>query len=253
MPEPASDPRRTRISVLLDYDNVPPNFRQRGLPDLLERIMSLLPRAALPHGAFVACRLYGGWYEARTLSPRAQKLLGEIRSTFPLVLRLPSRDRVRVITVDADLARSLLIRPTQEIFHTFRRRGVPRHLASRPLPFAGCQRPRQCPLAPVHDLLSRDQCPEDACAVRSADVFMVPAQKLVDTMLTTDLIQDTRSPAAHTAIVTSDDDIWPGIYMALNQGATVHHICPAPSTQAWPYASSLRDRYFSYDLPPSIP
>lgn len=85
---PTSGRYRNGITVLVDYDHVPPAVRRRGLSDLVGRVLSLLPSATLPRGARAWCRLYGGWFEKRDLSPRAQELAAEIRRTFPTTLRL---------------------------------------------------------------------------------------------------------------------------------------------------------------------
>ena len=77
---------------------------------------------------------------------------------------------------------------------------------------------------------------------------MVPAQKLVDTMLTADLIQVSRPAATHIAVVTSDDDLWPGIYTALSQGATVHHVRPSPSPESKYYETETEIGYRPYSL-----
>lgn len=76
-------------------------------------------------------------------------------------------------------------------------------------------------------------------------------QKMVDTMLTVDLIHASRT-APHggrqqVAVVTNDDDIWPAIYMAVSQGVLVHHIRPT-SRERWPYAAALAAGYAEYSL-----
>lgn len=248
MSAPTSGRPRNGITILVDYDNVPQAVRRHGLLDLMGRVLSLLPPAALPRGSRASCRLYGGWFEKRTLSPRAQVLATEIRRTFPTVLRLGVAASPRPIEVEVELARSLRARPDRHLFHTYRPRNPPRRLASRPLPFTGCALPGDCPLAPVHRLLEVDACPQAPCEATTRDILMVPAQKLVDTMLTADLIQVSRPAATHIAVVTSDDDLWPGIYTALSQGATVHHVRPSPSPESKYYETETEIGYRPYSL-----
>ena len=245
---PTSGRHRNGITVLVDYDNIPQAVRRRGLSDLVGRVLSLLPSATLPRGARAWCRLYGGWFEKRDLSRRAQELAAEIRRTFPTTLRLGTATDPRPVDVEVELARSLRARPERHLFHTYRPRDPPRRLASRPLPFTGCALPADCPLAPVHRLLEADSCPQAACEARTRDILMLPAQKLVDTMLTADLIQVSRPAATHLAIVAGDDDLWPGIYTALGQGATVHHVRPSRSPEADYYETETETGYRPYSL-----
>lgn len=234
--------------VLLDYANVPSSAFRRGVVDLVRRVLTVLPPEALPHGLRVVCRIYGGWYEGRGLSKEAQELAGAIRAAFPVTVRLGPPAQGRAVQVSAELARSLRIAPNHDLHHTFRRRSAPRGLVAHSLPFTNCLRPRRCPLEPVHHLLDSGLCPESSCEVGVSGVFLRAEQKLVDTMLTADLIQISRPGPSHIVVVTSDDDMWPGIYTAVNQGAVVHHIRPAPSVRHWPYASAIPKGYYEYSL-----
>ena len=248
MPDPAPDRRQYAVTVLVDYDNVPHAVRQDGLSDLLGRVLSPLPPEALPGGAGARCRLYGGWFEKRVLSPRARELDAEIRRAFPATLSLVATADPRPIEVEVELAHSLDIRPRRFLFHTYRRRSPPRGLASRPLPFTGCVRPGDCPLVPVHRLLEGGSCPQASCGATTRDILTLPVQKLVDTMLTADLIQFSRTAPAHLAIVSSDDDMWPGIYTALSQGATIHHVRPSPAPESEYYETATETGYHPYSL-----
>lgn len=234
--------------VLLDYANVPSSALRRGVADLVGRVLTVLPPEALPHGLRVVCRLYGGWYEGRGLSKEAQELAGAIRAAFPVAVRLGPPAHGRAVQVSVELARSLRIAPNHDLHHTFRRRGAPRGLVAHSLPFVDCLRPRHCPLEPVHHLLASGLCPEPSCEIGVSGVFRRAEQKLVDTMLTADLIQISRPGSSHIVVVTNDDDIWPGIYTAVNQGAVVHHIRPTPSVRHWPYASAVPKGYYEYSL-----
>lgn len=241
------------VPVLLDYDNVPRADLRRGLPAYLTRVLSVLPSTVLPHGAGAVCRLYGGWYEERRLSRRAEDLADATGDAFPPELWLPSPEGERAVRVSVELARSLRIEPGIDFFHTYRPRGAPRRLAARSLPFAGCSHPHGCPLGPVRDLLAGGACPALSCEVAPSEVFMRAEQKLVDTMLTSDLIHAARTAPdggrPQVAVVTNDDDIWPGIYTAAKQGALVHHIRPTLGDR-WPYAAPLSAGYAEYSLAP---
>ena len=49
-------------------------------------------------------------------------------------------------------------------------------------------------------------------------------QKLVDTMIVADLIHLASRGETPIGLVSSDDDMWPGILSALNIGASVIHV-----------------------------
>lgn len=234
--------------VLLDYANVPAAALRPGLAALVKRVLAVLPSDALPRESKIVCRLYGGWYEGLRPSPQARELERAIRRRFPARFPFGAPARDRVARVEVELARSLRAAPKHDLHHTYRRRGAPRGLDARPLPFEGCARPGDCPLAPVHHLVNSERCPAVSCRVGASEVFLRTEQKLVDTMLTADLIQISGPGPTHIAVVTSDDDIWPGIYMATGRGAVVHHIRPAPSARRWPYASGVPTGYREYTL-----
>ena len=209
------------------------------------------PDSVAPDGNPALCRLYGCWYEERRLSGRARDLDDAIREAFPADLRLAPPEGDRTVDVSVELARRLSIEPDLDLFHTYRPRGAPRGLASRDLPFAGCVRPGECPLIPAHHLLAQGNCPALSCEVGPLEVFRRSEQKMVDTMLTADLIYASRAAPRggrpQVAVVTNDDDIWPGIYTAVRQGAQVHHIRPVPR-RAWPYGAALSAGYTEYSL-----
>lgn len=248
MPDPAPDRSPHAVTVLVDYDNVPPAVRKHGLSVLMVRVLSLLPLEILPGGAGARCRLYGGWFEKRVLSPRARELDTEILRAFPATLHVGAPANRRPIEVEVELAHSLDVRPERFLFHTYRRRSPPRGLASRPLPFTGCVSPGDCPLVPVHRLLEADSCPQASCKATTRDILTLPAQKLVDTMLTADLIQFSGQAPAHLAVVSGDDDLWPGIYTALSRGATIHHVRPSPPPETEYYETATETGYHPYSL-----
>jgi hypothetical protein len=55
-----------------------------------------------------------------------------------------------------------------------------------------------------------------------------PEQKMIDTLLVTDLTYLSTRKATVIAVVSTDDDMWPGIRQALLNGARVMHIHPVP-------------------------
>ena len=240
---------KKQINVLIDYDNVSHIDPRQGLHHVVKSILKKLPKDLLPHGTYIAVRLYGGWYRSSQLSRRAQDLSIQISRYFPGTLSLGTDNMRRVVFVSVELARSLLIDPSQDILNTYRVRDVPSNLRPKALPFQACAQKSMCPLVGAHKLLQTGRCPDSSCGVRIADVITRHEQKLVDTMLTADLIHSASSGISDIVVVTNDDDLWPGIRTAIFLGVFVHHIHPQKgrSTPTY-YSSTVKKNYSQYSF-----
>ncbi len=67
-----------------------------------------------------------------------------------------------------------------------------------------------------------------SCGVTGEAALSKWEQKLVDTLLVTDLLHLAHTSAEPVAVVSTDDDMWPGIRLALLKGVQVVHIHPVP-------------------------
>ena len=201
--------------ILVDYDNLPANYRRRNARDVIEYIVRRL-EPEIGNDRRVNVRLYGGWYDRKTPTPRAQHLASQVL-VFPLPLTFGSG---HTIMIDAELAYSLAVHPMVHLLRTFRQRGTPENVLCRQPSAKGCTI-RTCPLSPIPNFLNRGRCPEPNCALTTEDLLYRPEQKLVDTMLTVDLIHFVDSGVKRLALVSSDDDFWPGIAYILTKGARV--------------------------------
>ena len=237
------------MNILIDYDNVETIERQRGLLNVVQTTLNKLPVTLLSHGAAVTIRLYGGWYKEDRLSPNAQKLSAEIAQDFPAVISLGVRGTSRQVRASVDLARSLTIDPSRDLLNTYRLRSVPPNLQPKEFPFEGCVQREACPLTGTHSLLKNGVCLKESCSVKIVDVMTRPEQKLVDTMLTADLIHAASLGPSDLVVVTNDDDLWPGIRTAVHLGVTVHHIHPRRGrTTPELYASTVTKNYSQYSF-----
>ena len=237
--------RKKFIYVLIDYDNVLQSDRQKGLNHVVKSVLKKLPKNVLPHGASIVVRLYGGWYRSNQLSRRAQELSIQIKHYYPDTLALGTANMRRSVFISVVLARSLLIDPSRDILNTYRVRGVPSNLHPKAFPFQTCAQKAMCPLVGAHTLLRTGRCPDSSCGVRIADVITRHEQKLVDTMLTADLIHAASSGISDIVVVTDDDDLWPGIRTAIYIGAFVHHIHPQKGRSTPTYYSSIVKKNYS--------
>jgi hypothetical protein len=211
------------VIALVDYDNVPELERNRGPVHVIERIVDSLG-AAVANENEIRFRLYGGWFQGVNLSRRAQRLAPTIQTGFPRMITPAAAGTP--IRVRAELALSLESTPGRYLTHTYRDRALPDNVRCSPLPFRGCAAPAACPLAPLEALLRDGQCPENTCAVAVGAILTKPEQKLVDTMLTVDVMHLARLGTDRLVVVSTDDDMWPGIQGALLSGADVVHVHP---------------------------
>jgi hypothetical protein len=226
--------------ALVDFDNVPDTVTKKGLRYVADRVWTSIgqidPALALGTGR-LDVRFYGGWRGRQAPSPRGSHLIAEAQREFPFVIR-----GNRPITIAGELAQSLLLLPKHELPHTFR----PRHGGQN----LGCHHPsklgcavQDCPVLGVHAFLVGGKCTSTTCG-RAADGFLIKTeQKLVDTMLVCDLIHLSLINEAHAAVVSSDDDLWPGMLTAMSNGTGILQIgTKYPSTHT-EYHGMIFGRY----------
>ena len=220
---------------------------------VVQRIINALPHETsfFRTGTRLSVRFYGGWYAKSGLSKAGQDLAAELRGSFPTSILVGTRRAIVRFRVSADLARSLLLDPMHDLLHTLRRAFPPIHNISS-VPFRGCTRPNTCPLAGIEPLVRSGVCPDSSCDTRLSAVFpRGKQQKLVDTMLVADLIYLAAASAGSPTlvVVSSDDDLWPGIRTALHFGASVHHIHTSSRRTSQSYTSAVTARYHEHTIP----
>lgn len=238
------------LKMLIDYDNVEWKVRQQGVKNVIRAVLQRLPEDVLSPGIRVKTRIYGGWYDKHRMSVTAQKLHEKIEQIFPSVVSLSSLGRRGGVYVSAELALSLSISPSANLLNTYRTHGAPRNLRARDYPFTGCVLSESaCPLRGTYDFLKKGRCPERRCAVRLKDVVTRPEQKLVDTMVTADLVYAATQQPSTVVVASNDDDLWPAIHTAVNLGTTVHHVHPVVGRSTPDiYASTVGENYFQYSF-----
>lgn len=214
--------------ALVDYDNLERRDQARGLVNLADRVLSAVGPESIRAGRALSIRLYGGWFEGDAASRHALDLEPEIQRDFPRPLGAKDEaGNVVQVTVRMELARTLACDPLTPLTHTYRRRSLPYGLRCKPMPPQGCTALSGCPLIPFGVMLRQEECPQGGCLVRPGDVLERAEQKLVDSMLTVDLLfLISRNGARELCLVSADDDMWPGIRTALLTGASVVHVCP---------------------------
>ena len=205
------------MKVLVDYYNVPRAASHQGLAYLAERIQAKVsPVAGV--GGTLDFRLYGGWDSRNRMTREGQDLSVEMKSVFPKILRIGQTQ----VLLTMQLAQSLEALP---------RKTLPNTLREEPLGKINCQTPSKttcrsdpCPIDPMAAFLNSGACPRSGCIAEPHMLLSRREQKLVDTMIVADLIHLAGRGETPIGLVSSDDDMWPGILSALNIGASVIHI-----------------------------
>lgn len=234
--------------ILIDFDNLDRLHIERGIRYAVENIVDRLDEEDLIHTDRVQFRLYGGWYLGDELSKRATELLIEVEDVFPSIFGERVGGKPPLI-LSVHLAKSLLADPKRDLFHTYRPRGFPGGLSTYDPPFEGCSEPLDCPTASLCDFFTNRECTKNGCYVHPKRVINRAEQKMVDTMLVADLFHLVREEQnTEIAVVSSDDDLWPGIRVALDFGRKIYHIHTRIG-QSTPdhYKLGLPKNYFSLE------
>jgi uncharacterized LabA/DUF88 family protein len=220
--------------ALVDYDNVSRLYREQGLAAVAQRIVDFAGHGIFDTERRLHLRLYGGWYTGTNSTRRAQSLAAEIARFPSSAVSVGQHENIELI-VTAELAISTLDEPRVPLTHTFRQRTGVQGLGCRTSPVQGCVAAAGCPLTMITPFIRRDECLADNCFVQPIDVFTRDEQKLVDTMLVTDLLSLARKQHEGVILVSNDDDMLPGIRVALQWGLDIVHIHPVPGRATPPH------------------
>lgn len=212
------------MQVIVDYNNIDLAVRRHGLKYLAELIAHTLGPLAVGKYRRLHLRLYDGWYRAQSPTPLAQSTSAEVQRDFPMMVALPvpNAQPVRAV-VAAEMAYSLHCDPNSHIWHTFRPRSGQANVSCNSTTAAGCVS-SQCKLSELPHFFRSRRCPDEHCSVTTEALIVRNEQKLVDSMMATDLLSFHLSSQEELVVVSSDDDLWPAIRLLLHRGHTIYHI-----------------------------
>lgn len=187
------------------------------------------------------CRLYGGWFDGDRQSKGAERLAQEMQQEFPRRIRVADGSRVVRMRVTMEFARSL-IGDTVSLTHTYRRRSMPAGLMCVDPPFRKCAHPTDCAIAGLAPFVNESKCPHPRCEVSPRNVLRRSEQKLVDSMLVVDLVTLGQTASELIVLVSSDDDMWPGLRAALLHNARILHVSARTPPQYQPLTTQGYNR-----------
>lgn len=213
-------------AVFIDYDNLTDAQQNNGILDVATRALMQIPIDRDVTRIKCSVRVYGGWYEDTQMTRKAQDVSSILQQDFPSVIRLSSTSGNSVwVTINGELALATLEEPGHHLFDTFRRKGKPRNIRVKTESDVSCS-DSECVRPLIKKLLRTGHCPKQGCSTTNI-VFRIE-QKLVDTMLTCDLIHASSEGHTKIILVSGDDDFLPPIRSVLLRGTSVARFHPKP-------------------------
>jgi uncharacterized LabA/DUF88 family protein len=218
-----------KLAVFIDYDNLEKRHKTSGILDVVTKALLQTPNLSPPGRGTCDVRIYGGWYEGPTMTKLAQDLSVEIQREFPAIVRLHGvGSAIIVFTATAELAVAMLEEPGHHLFDTYRKKARPTNLRVQKPENVGCT-DAFCPLPLAKKMLKTGMCPNETCAVTSDDLVYRHEQKIVDTMLTCDMLFAPTLAYQHLILVSGDDDFLPPLRTMLLRGTQVVRFHPRPN------------------------
>ena len=218
-----------KLAIFIDYDNLLDGHKSSGILDVATKALMQTPISSPIARGTCDIRIYGGWYEGPTMTQRAQELAVAIANEFPAIIRVPSQGGgVVALAANAELAVAMMEEPSHHLFSTYRKKGTLGNLrVQRPVE-VGCT-DTACPLPVVKTLLKSGKCPIPTCSVTAADLVYRHEQKIVDTMLTCDMVYAPTQDYQHLILISGDDDFLPPLRTVLLRGTQVARFHPKPN------------------------
>jgi hypothetical protein len=218
-----------KCAIFIDYDNLLPTQKTAGILDVTTRALFQIPFNSNTSRVKCEVRVYGGWYEGTIITHRAQEVSVELQRDFPFIIRL-SLGGVNncIVSINAELAVALIEEPGHHLFSTYRRKCKPCNIRLETPESVGCVDP-ECALISMKKLLKTGKCPRAGCMITADDLVFREEQKIVDTMLTCDLIYAASDGVSHIALVSGDDDFLPPLRTVLLRGTPATRIHPKPN------------------------
>lgn len=217
-----------RIHLFIDYDNLLPQQKTNGIRGIVQ---SIFDASHFEQNFTGNCevRIYGGWYEGNNLSKKSQDLSASIHSDFPCLIKTVAKNGgICRITVNTSLALSMLEDPSHHLFNTYRKRGKPRNIRVANNTETGCHI-NSCPLETLRKSLSSGKCTHHNCESNYSELIYRAEQKIVDTMLSCDMIYCLQYSPDLIYLLSEDDDFLPPIRTALLRGSDIVRVNPKAS------------------------
>ncbi len=231
--------------MLVDFDNFFPHARDGNVaswaPHTLNRLITQV-LAISPSVSQLDLRLYGGWLQDGVLTNFASGLQSIVAAAPFFPVRHPNG--YGILRGAVTLVTRVISLPAVEWGDTLHARGgLPRlRLSETPLPNACAGDLTSCPLRVVYKFAKGRSrtCLVAGCAVTSDAAFSTVEQKMVDTLITCDLMTlALRGPGQEVILCSDDIDFVPALGVATTLGeAQITRLVTNTATNPF-YASVL--------------
>lgn len=219
------------VHILIDFDNFYKYSTTDDFSWLLNELNYLvdLSLAIKKDLNYIDIRCYGGWMERAVFTNAASRIQTAV-SSFNFFPIFNKRNR-SIIRGAVNLITRLSSIPTIEWNDTVRTRtGIPRiRLNNSGLPTNCIGNNSTCPVRILYRFAkSRSKiCPVSGCNVTNNDAFKIVEQKMVDTMISCDIVTLSYNNNCEGIIVLSDDfDLLPPIAVAIsNYNGSLKKVC----------------------------
>jgi uncharacterized LabA/DUF88 family protein len=192
--------------VLIDFDNIDRNLRT-NLSGLETRLYSIISSYATYNNIFL--RFYGGWDYNKNDSFSAQNLIPWLHS-FP--------HSINKTVIGAEIVRSLAFENVY-LPYTYRKRT--KYINFQVDPNMICSHNNTCDLYRINEILKNKKCQKTSCQKYFNSAFLVDEQKLVDTMINTDILYFSLMNYGDIYLISSDDDFIPPIRLMCSIGSNI--------------------------------
>lgn len=233
-------------AILVDFDNFYTNIAEEDEMLWLSHEVNAMISGALhlnQSSRRILIRIYGGWLENRLWTRRGSRLQKALFSTVTFPMPHPNVNGL--LRGEITLATRLLQLPDIEWGHTLRSKaGPPRLRLAGSLPPEGCTTERiTCPVKALQHFTRKKGkvCAVEGCHITNDEAFMVVEQKMVDTMMTCDLLALCQEPNVDAIMILSNDtDLLPPLFTGAVTSRKSLQLVNTRGQHETPYSEALR-------------
>lgn len=196
------------LYIFVDHDNYEYKNNNLDIFSFIRNIIDSLDDNIKCYNS-IKVRFYGGWYIDEKLTVKAHKVIEQCEK----------QEKFYKIPVYYDIAKSLLLDENIFLFNTYREKSFPYFIKIED--FSQYCDESDCLLKEVKSLFKKGKCPR--CGKDIRQIIYYSQQKLVDTMMTCDLIHRSQQGDKEVVLVSSDDDFIPCMHLLLFNGTHVYH------------------------------
>ena len=215
-----------KIAICIDYDNLHPMQKITGILSIVTSVLQKMQFSSLPKQGVCHIRLYGGWFEGQEMSQLSQQISIKMQEEFPALIRVTDASgKYCSINTTVELAVSLLEEPNYHLFNTYRKKSKAQNIRVESQERVGCSS-SSCPIPVARKMLKTGKCSIGNCTAGDQILIYRHEQKIVDTMLTCDLIYLSQQDYDELLIISEDDDFLPPIRTIALRGSKIIRVHP---------------------------